>query len=80
MKIFNDGERTGVKLSAEAAEKKLRQTLPVEDFIPISTIKSFFSRLAKKGRSGNLDPDDAEDAEHVDTVEEVNLNDEEGWF
>ena len=54
VEIFDEGEASGVKLSAEAAEKRLRRTLPVEDFLPVSSIKSFFSRLSRgQGRSAN---------------------------
>ena len=69
VEIFDEGETSGVKLSAEAAEKRLRKTLPVEDFLPVSSIKSFFSRLSRgQGRSANEENMDDVDADISDDL------------
>ena len=56
-----DGEKSGSKVSPEAAEREMRKKLPVEDWLPVGSIKSYFSRLARNTRLGitpeTIDPE-----------------------
>ena len=69
-----DGEKSGSKVSPEAAEQEMRKKLPVEDWLPVGSIKSYFSRLAKSKRLGvtpeTTDPE-IESADLDGEVEEV---------
>ena len=42
-KICHDGKKSGNKLSAAKAEKQLRKTLTPDEYLPVTTIKSYFS-------------------------------------
>ena len=42
-KIYHDGKKSGNKLSAAKAEKQLRKTLTPDEYLSVTTIKSYFS-------------------------------------
>ena len=43
-KLFDDGLRSGNKITAEKAEKRMHKEFLPEDYLPVTTIKSNFSR------------------------------------
>ena len=47
-KLFDDGLRSGNKITAEKAEKRMRKEFVPEDYLPVTTIKSYFARRAAK--------------------------------
>ena len=47
--MFDDGEMSGNKVSAEKAEQKMRKQFDPEDYLPVSTIK-----LASKKKKGEI--------------------------
>lgn len=53
-KLFNEGEKSGNKVSAEKAEKQIRKKFDVEDYLPVNTIKSYFSRRSALIRKGDI--------------------------
>ena len=55
-KLFDDGLRSGNKITAEKAEKRMRKEFVPEDYLPVTTIKSYFARRAakKKKQKRNL--------------------------
>ena len=65
--MFDDGEETGNKISAESALQKMKNDFDQEDFLPLTTIKNYFSTRARKLKTGKatlgkIIPDDAPDA------------------
>ena len=59
--IYDRGELSGNKASAAKAEKELRKVLTPAEYLPVSTIKSYFSRrtvLKKKGKIKVAEKDD----------------------
>ena len=65
--MFDDGEETGNKISAELALQKMKNDFDQEDFLPLTTIKNYFSTRARKLKTGKatlgkIIPDDAPDA------------------
>ena len=51
-KLFDDGERTGSKVSAEHTLKLMREEFDPVHFLPLATIKNYFSRRTKAIREG----------------------------
>ena len=45
---------SGNKVSAEKAEQKMRIQFDPEDYLPVSTIKSYFLRRASKKKKGEI--------------------------
>jgi len=73
-KIYDHSEVTGNKASAERAEKDQRSVLKVEEWLLVSTIKSYFSRrttLKKKGKIKISDGDETTDVNEVTDADEV---------
>ena len=52
--IFSEGEKKGCKATAENALAKMRMQFMPKDYLPVSTIRSYFSRGAKKVCSGEI--------------------------
>ena len=70
-KLLDDGEKSGNKVSAEKAKQKMRKQFDPEDYLPVSTIKSYFSRRASKKKKGEIVDDDAsEDEDEVESEAE----------
>lgn len=65
-KIYDHGEVSGNKASADKAEKELRRVLKPPEWLLVSTIKSYFSRrtaLKKKGKITTAEEDMVDDGE-----------------
>ena len=83
-KIFDEGASTGNKSSAEKAERKMRNHFTPNDYLRVSTIKSYFSRrvaMIKKGicsskTTSEIDAEATEDIED-DVTEEDDVEEEE---
>ena len=73
-KSFDDGEKSGNKVSAEKNKQKMRKQFDSEDYLPVSTIKSYFSRRASKKKKGEIIDDDV--SEDEDEVESEAQSDE----
>ena len=54
-KLFDQGECTGSKVSGEDALKLMKEQLERSQFLPLTSIKSYFSRRAKKLREGKTE-------------------------
>ena len=52
--IFSEGEKKGCKATAENALAKMTMQFMPKDYLPLSTIWSYFSRRAKKVCSGEI--------------------------
>ena len=52
--IYDEGEKSGNKSSPEEAEQKLRKTLRPNEYLPVSTIKSYFSRRTRQIKDGKV--------------------------
>ena len=74
-KIYDDGKKSGNELSAAQAEKQLRKTLTPDEYLPVATIKSYFSGktqlMIKQGKfvADSVEKDD-EDIESDEEKEE----------
>ena len=51
-KLSNDGEMSKNKITLELALSKLKDQLDVDSYLPLNTIKSYFSRQSKALREG----------------------------
>ena len=51
-KVFDDGTVSKSKVSAEKALQMMKESLQPKDFLPLSSIKSYFSRRGKYIREG----------------------------
>ena len=70
-KIYDDGKKSGNKLSAAQAEKQLRKTLTPEEYLPAATIKSYFLRRTQLIKHGKIVDDSVEeDDEDIESDEE----------
>ena len=77
-KLLGDGEKSGNKVTAEKAKQKMRKQFDPEDYLPVSTIKSYFSRRASKKKKGEIVDDDvSEDEAKVESEAESNKTDVE---
>ena len=69
--MFDDGDKSGNKVSAEKAEQKKRKQFDPKDYLPVSTIESYFSRRASKKKKGEIvDEDVSEDEDEVESEAE----------
>ena len=76
-KLFDDGELTKSKVSPEMALKKMKDVFDPKDFLPLTSIKSYFSRRAKKIQEGTENIDDLcnlKEAEETRAEDEEELN------
>ena len=62
-KLFDDGERTGKKLTAEELFQEMRNKFSASEHLPVGTIKPYFSRSASQFRTGKIILDDDIDCE-----------------
>ena len=70
-KLLGDGEKSGNKVTAEKAKQKMQKLFDPEDYLPVSTIKSYFSRRASKKKKGEIVDDDvSEDEDKVESEAE----------
>ena len=73
-KIYHDGKKSGNKLSAAKAEKQLRKTLTPDEYLSVTTIKSYFSQRTQLIKQGKIVDDsveeDDEDTENDEEKEE----------
>ena len=81
-KLFDDGEETGNKISAESALQKMKNDFEPADFLPLKTIKSYFSTRARKlkeGRAnlGEIIPETVEAVEPDSAATDSSSEDEE---
>ena len=80
-KIFDQGEVTNNKVTAEATLAMLKDEFEVEHYLPLNTIKSYFSRRARDVRDGKVVIGKEVEIQHDDPVEEnqeaENVNNEE---
>ena len=65
-KIFDDGKKSGNKFSAAQAEKQLSKTLTPDEYLPVATIKSYFSRRTQLIKQGKI-VDDSVEEDYEDT-------------
>ena len=71
LKQIDNGEKSGNKVSAEKAEQKMWKQFDPEDYLPVGTIKSYFSRRASKKKKGEIVDDDvSEDEDEVESEAE----------
>ena len=68
--IYDDGKKSGNKLSAVQAEKQLRKTLKPDGYLPVATIKSYFSRRTQLKQGKIVDDSVKEDDEDTESDEE----------
>ena len=66
-KILDDDKKTGNKLTTAQVEEQLRKTLTPEEYLPVATIKSYFSRTAQLMKQGKIVDDSVE--EHDEDIE-----------
>jgi len=52
--VFDKGERASSKATPEATLLIMKEKFSVNDYLPTTTIKSYFSRRAKKIREGDV--------------------------
>ena len=76
-KLFDDGEKNGCKETPESTLIKMRQQFTPKDYLPISTIKSYFSRRAKNIRTGKIVADKEDKDEESDEDSDENAEAEE---
>ena len=70
-KIYDDGKKSGNKLSAVQTEKQLKKTLTPDEYLPVATIKSYFSRKTQLIKQGKIVDDSVkEDDEDTESDEE----------
>ena len=71
LKQIDNGEKSGNKVSAEKAEQKMWKQFDPEDYLPVGTIKSYFSRRASKKKKGEIADDDvSKDEDEVESEAE----------
>ena len=68
--IYDDGKKSGNKLSAVQAEKQLRKTLKPDGYLPVATIKSYFSRRTQLKQGKIVDDSVKEEDEDTESDEE----------
>jgi hypothetical protein len=68
-RIFDEGEKKGCKETPETASAKIKETFTPKDYLPVSTIKSYFSRRAKKVRTGEVNIQEYTEEETMDMEE-----------
>ena len=70
-KLLDDGKKSDNKVSAEKAKQKIQKQFDPEDYLPVSTIKSYFSRRASKKKKGEIvDNNVSEDGDEVESEAE----------
>ena len=74
-KLFNDGERTGNKLTAEEVFQEMRNKFSFTEYLPVGTIRSYFSRRASQFRTGKINLDDDIDCEIGEDNYELQMED-----
>ena len=62
-KLFDDGERTGNKVTAEEVFQEMLNKFSASEYLPVRMIKSYFSRRASQFRTGKVILDDEIDCE-----------------
>ena len=62
-KLFDDGERTGKKVTAEEVFQEMLNKFSASEYLPVRMIKSYFSRRASQFRTGKVILDDEIDCE-----------------
>ena len=78
-KIFDQGEITNNKVTAHAALSQLKNEFDVKDYLPLNTIKSYFSRRTREVREGKFvigEEYEAENEIEEDNVEDNDYNDD----
>ena len=73
--VFDEGERTSSKATPEGTLLRMKQKFDSNDYLPLATIKSYFSRRAKKVRLGEVTVSD--DIEEFDEADETNETEEQ---
>ena len=61
--MFDDGERTGNKVTAEEVFQEMLRKFSASEYLPVCMIKSCFSRRASLFRTGKIILDDKIDSE-----------------
>ena len=61
IKLFNDGERTGRKVTPEQAEREIRKRLSTNQYVTAQQIRSLFSRWSRQLRNGTLNLEENEE-------------------
>ena len=56
--LFDNGAKSGNKITAEKTEKRMRKQFEAKDYLQVTTIKSYFSRRAAKNKKGEIMEDD----------------------
>ena len=75
--VFDKGERTSSKATPEATLALMKEQFAVKDYLPTTTIKSYFSRRARKIRLGEVIVGEKEDGIDELIIEEI---ESEGLF
>ena len=58
-KLFHSGAKSGNKIAAEEDEQRMSKQFNPRDYLPGTTIKSYFSRRVTKKKKGEIIKDDA---------------------
>ena len=74
-KLSDDGERTGNKLTAEEVFQEMRNKFSFTEYLPVGTIRSYFSRRASQFRTGKINLDDDIDCEIGEDNYELQMED-----
>ena len=74
-KLYDDGKKSGNKVSAVQTEKQLRKTLTLDKYLPVAIIKSYFSMRTQLIKHGKI-VDDSVKEDDEDT--ESDKEEEEG--
>ena len=67
VKVFKEGEKTGIKASPEEVHQKMRQHFSPSEYVTERQIRSLFSRLTRDLKSNSLSLD--EDCDDIDDIQ-----------
>ena len=68
-KVFDEGERTSSKSTPENTLAQMKRNFDSNDYLPLATIKSYFSRRAKKIRLGEITVSEIKEPGLIETME-----------
>ena len=75
--LFDDLERTENKLTAGEVFQEMQNKFTASEYLPVGTIKSYFSRKASQFRTGKITLDDDIDCEIDEDDYELQMTDKE---
>ena len=74
-KLFDDGERTGKKPTVQEVFQEMQNKFSSSEYLPVGTIKSYFSRRESQFRTGKITLDDDTDCEIREDDYELQMED-----